>query len=96
MSPPARWLRVFTTQRLSGIMTDDELVAELSGVEQALTIVNSRRHALTLYRIAKSAGVDGLIHLTTRQTASDRRSVLHDVRERLRNQQPCRVGRIAL
>jgi CRISPR-associated endonuclease/helicase Cas3 len=80
-----------TTQRLAGVMTDDELVAELSGVEQALTIVNSRRHALTLYRIAKSAGVDGLIHLTTRQTASDRRSILHNVRERLRNQQPCRV-----
>ena len=80
-----------TTQRLSGVMTDDDLVTELLGVEQALTIVNSRRHALTLYRIAKSASVDGLIHLTTRQTASDRRNILHNVRERLRNQQPCHV-----
>ncbi len=67
-------------------MTDSELVAELSTVNQALTIVNSRRHALTLYQAAKSVGVDGLIHLTTRQTASDRRSILNDVRERLKNQ----------
>jgi CRISPR-associated endonuclease/helicase Cas3 len=80
-----------TTERLAGVMKDDELVAELSMVDQTLTIVNSRRHALTLYQAAKSAGIDGLIHLTTRQTASDRRSILHDVRERLRNQQPCRV-----
>jgi CRISPR-associated endonuclease/helicase Cas3 len=80
-----------TTERLAGVMKDDELVAELSMVDQTLTIVNSRRHALTLYQAAKSAGIDGLIHLTTRQTASDRRSILHDVRERLRNQQPCHV-----
>jgi CRISPR-associated endonuclease/helicase Cas3 len=90
---PARLHRELkrTTERLAGVMTDDELVAELSTVDQALTIVNSRRHALTLYQAAKSAGLDGLIHLTTRQTASDRRSILHDVRERLKNQQPCRV-----
>jgi CRISPR-associated endonuclease/helicase Cas3 len=80
-----------TTERLAGIMTDDDLVAELSKTEQALTIVNSRRHALTLYQSAKSAGMDGLVHLTTRQTASDRRYILHDVRERLKNQQSCRV-----
>jgi CRISPR-associated endonuclease/helicase Cas3 len=90
---PARLHRQLkrTTERLAGVMTDDALVAELSAVDQALTIVNSRRHALTLYQAAKSAGLDGLIHLTTRQTASDRRSILHDVRERLKNQQRCRV-----
>src|SRR3984957_16815661 len=90
---PARLHRELkrTTERLPGAMTDDELVAELSTVDQALTIVNSRRHALTLYQAAKSAGLDGLIHLTTRQTASDRRSILDDVRERLKSQQLCRV-----
>jgi CRISPR-associated endonuclease/helicase Cas3 len=90
---PARLHRKLkrTTEHLAGVMTDDELVAEMSKVGQALTIVNSRRHALTLYQAVKSAGIDGLIHLTTRQTASDRRSILHDVRERLKNQQPCRV-----
>jgi CRISPR-associated endonuclease/helicase Cas3 len=90
---PARLHRELkrTTERLAGVMTDDEVVAELSTVDQALTIVNSRRHALTLYQAAKSAGLDGLIHLTTRQTASDRRSILQEVRERLKDQQLCRV-----
>ena len=90
---PARLHRELkrTTQRLALIMTDEDLVGEMSEADQALTIVNSRRHALTLYRRAKSAGVDGLIHLTTRQTASDRRSILKDVRERLKNQQTCRL-----
>jgi CRISPR-associated endonuclease/helicase Cas3 len=80
-----------TTERLAGVMTDDELVAEIAVPHQALTIVNSRRHALALYQLAKSTGIDGLIHLTTRQTASDRRSILDDVRERLKTREPCRV-----
>ena len=80
-----------TTERLAGVMTDDDLVAEMSEVDQALTIVNSRRHALMLYRAAGSAGIDGLIHLTTRQTASDRRIILKNVRERLEKGRPCRV-----
>src|SRR5260370_23567063 len=90
---PARLHRELkrTTERLAGVLADDELVAEMSTVDQALTIVNSRRHALTLYQRAKSAGVDGLIHLTTRQTASDRRSILKNVRERLEQRTPCAV-----
>lgn len=90
---PARLHRELkrTTERLAGVMTDDALVAELSGVDQTLTIVNSRRHALALYQAAKSTRLGGLIHLTTRQTASDRRSILKDVRERLENRMPCRV-----
>ncbi|MDO8399352.1 MAG: CRISPR-associated helicase Cas3' [Bradyrhizobium sp.] len=80
-----------TTERIAGVLTDDDLVAEMSGVDQGLTIVNSRRHALELYQLAKSTGLDGLIHLTTRQTAFDRRSILHDVRERLNHRQPCLV-----
>jgi CRISPR-associated endonuclease/helicase Cas3 len=90
---PARLHRELkrTTERLAGVMTDDDLVAELSTVDQTLTIVNSRRHALTLYHAAKSAGIEGLIHLTTRQTASDRRDILYDVRERLKNEKPCCV-----
>jgi CRISPR-associated endonuclease/helicase Cas3 len=80
-----------TTERLAGVMTDDDLVAEMSGIDQALTIVNSRRHALKLYQAAASAGIDGLVHLTTRQTASDRRNILRNVRERLEQGRPCRV-----
>jgi CRISPR-associated endonuclease/helicase Cas3 len=90
---PARLHRELkrTIERLAGVMTDEELVAEMSTVDQALTIVNSRRHALTLYQLAESGGIEELVHLTTRQTASDRRNILHGVRERLHNQAPCRV-----
>ena len=45
----------------------------LAGSEQALVIVNTRRHALALYRAAQAAGLDGLVHLTTRQCAAHRR-----------------------
>ncbi len=74
-----------------GQMDDDDLVAALNGQSQGLIIVNSRKHALSLYRSAKSAGLDGVIHLTTRQYAAHRRLVLQDVRERLKKNLPCRL-----
>lgn len=80
-----------TTEFLAGVITDDYLVAELSIVDQALIIVNSRKHALTLYQAAKSKNIEGLIHLTTRQTAADRRKILADVRQRLKTDMPCRL-----
>jgi CRISPR-associated endonuclease/helicase Cas3 len=80
-----------TSERLGGMLTDDDIVVEIAAVDQALIIVNSRRHALTLYQTAKAAGVDGLIHLTTRQTAADRRGILANIRNRLKDRTPCRV-----
>ena len=55
---------------------------------QGLVIVNSRRHALELYAEAKAAGLAGLVHLTTRQHAADRREILADVRGRLKAARP--------
>ncbi len=75
----------------AGPMSNDDLVAALREEEQALVIVNSRKHALELYRQARSAGLAGLVHLTTRQYAADRQRVLGNVRERLRAGKPCRV-----
>jgi len=80
-----------TTQRLAGEMTDDALVGEISGVEQALVIVNSRPHALKLYELGKQQGMQHLIHLTTRQTAADRSRILADIRAKLDAGRPCRV-----
>jgi CRISPR-associated endonuclease/helicase Cas3 len=71
--------------------TDDKLVAELTAVDQALLIVNSRRHALDLYKLAMAAGLPGVIHLTTRQTAADRRRILAAIRGDLKAGRPCRV-----
>ena len=72
-------------------MDNDALTAALAGEKQALVIVNSRKHALDLYRQATAAGLDGLVHLTTRQCAAHRREILRTVRGQLKDGQPCRV-----
>ncbi|MDQ0395878.1 CRISPR-associated helicase Cas3' [Labrys monachus] len=79
------------TLELRGTMTDDDLVEELAGHPQGLVVVNGRKHALDLYRKAEAVGLEGVIHLTTRQTAADRRRILQDVRQRLRDGRPCRL-----
>lgn len=79
------------TLRQGGTMTDEALVDAMRETYQALVIVNSRGHALALYRAAQAAGLDGLVHLTTRQVTADRRSILAEVRETLTAQEPCRL-----
>lgn len=86
----ARRLRRTRIERV-GEMDNAALVAALADEPQALTIVNSRKHALALYKDAKEAGLDGLVHLTTRQCAAHRRKILGDVRGWLKGKQPCRV-----
>lgn len=74
-----------------GPMTDSDLVAALGASHQAMVIVNSRRHALSLFEAARSEGIDGLIHLTTRQYPTHRRRILADIRDRLKDGAPCRL-----
>ncbi len=91
-NPPELAERLKRTRiNLAGDMDDNALLAELARTPQGLIIVNSRKHALTLYRQAKDAGVDGIIHLTTRQYAAHRQDILKDVRHRLKNEQPCHL-----
>ncbi|MBN8997148.1 MAG: CRISPR-associated endonuclease Cas3'' [Rhizobiales bacterium] len=80
-----------TTLRHAGPLADEELVAALRDAPQALVIVNSRRHALALYRTVKAAGLDGVVHLSTRHYAVDRRRILAEVRQRLKAGEPCRL-----
>src|SRR5205085_114257 len=56
-----------------GDMNDVALVEALARTGQGLVIVNSRKHALALYRAAEAAGLEGLVHLTTRHYAAHRR-----------------------
>ncbi|MGJ0393559.1 MAG: CRISPR-associated helicase Cas3' [Methylocystis sp.] len=74
-----------------GALDDDALVEALAQTSQGLVIVNSRAHALALYRKARDAGLEGATHLTTRQYAAHRRELLADVRARLKNDAPCRL-----
>jgi CRISPR-associated endonuclease/helicase Cas3 len=75
----------------AGDMDDAALVAALAGAEQGLVIVNTRKHALALYRAAQAAGLDGLVHLTTRQCAAHRRDILERVGRALGDKAPCRL-----
>ena len=89
---PARLFEVMqrVTIRHAGTMDDTALVAALETSKQGLVIVNSRRHARRLYRLA-AARLDGVVHLTTRQYAAHRRVILADIRDRLARDLPCRV-----
>ncbi|MEZ5714183.1 MAG: CRISPR-associated helicase Cas3' [Paracoccaceae bacterium] len=72
-------------------MDDPALVAALAGTSQGFVIVNSRKHALALYRRAAEAGLDGLVHLTTRQYPAHRRRIIATIKDRLAKGQPCRL-----
>ncbi len=74
-----------------GDMGDEAIIAALQETLQALVIVNTRRHALELYRRAKQAELTGLVHLTTRQHATHRREILAEVRKTLTTPKPCRL-----
>ena len=90
---PVRLARELRRVRLThaGTMSDSKLIKALAREKQALVIVNSRKHALSLYRRANETGLDGLIHLTTRQYAAHRRKILEMVRQRLKEGSPCRL-----
>lgn len=72
-------------------LDDDQLVDFMRIHDQALVIVNSRKHALSLYQKANQAELSGIVHLTTRQYAAHRRQILMRVRDDLKVAQPCRL-----
>jgi CRISPR-associated endonuclease/helicase Cas3 len=80
-----------TTLKRAGVLTDAQLIESLHRQDQGLVIVNTRRHALSLYRAASVAGLDGLIHLTTRQYPAHRQRIMASIRQRLTDNLPCRV-----
>jgi CRISPR-associated endonuclease/helicase Cas3 len=74
-----------------GDMNDAALVEALAAAPQGLVIVNSRKHALALYRAAQAAELQGVVHLTTRHYPAHRREILAKVRWMLENKAPCRL-----
>ncbi len=74
-----------------GVLSDESLCAALTQTVQGMVIVNSRKHALDLFRQAREADIEGVVHLSTRQYAVHRRRILADVRQRLKAGKPCRL-----
>lgn len=75
--------------RWAGAMDDDTLAATLRDQPQALTVVNTRRHAQDLF--ARLADLPDAAHLSAAMTPDHRRRVLKRIRARLADHQPCRV-----
>ncbi len=75
--------------RHAGVLDDEALAAKLEQGEQALCIVNNRRHARHLFDAI--ANQPGARHLTTLMHARHRSAVLADVREDLKAGRPCRL-----
>ncbi|MBC7137250.1 MAG: CRISPR-associated endonuclease Cas3'' [Defluviimonas sp.] len=75
----------------AGEMEDAALIEALRDAPQGMVIVNSRRHALELFEAARGEGLEGAVHLTTRQYPAHRRRIIADIRERLKSGAPCRL-----
>ena len=72
-----------------GTLSDEALANEMRSREQVLCIVNNRRHARAVYQAM--ADLPGARHLTTLMCARHRSAVLAEVRQMLKDGQPCRV-----
>lgn len=69
-------------------LDDETLARELGARNQVLCIVNTKKHAQELYLQVKR---EGAFHLSTLMTPAHRKRVLNEIRERLKDGQPCRV-----
>ncbi len=76
------------TVQQAGTLTDPEVLSRINGLNQALCIVNTRRHAKGLF---DGLTGDGKFHLSTLMCPAHRKEVLREVRERLKSGQTCRV-----
>lgn len=66
-----------------------QLATELRGVDQALVVVNLKRHALAL--LNELAGTESVFHLSTNLCAKHRRAVMDRVRDQLAAGLSCRL-----
>ena len=71
-----------------GKLSDEELVEQIDQYNQALCIVNTRKHAKGLYQNLQE---EGRYHLSTLMCAAHRSQVISEIRKRLADNLPCRV-----
>lgn len=71
-----------------GQLASNELANELNILKQCLCIVNTRKHALELFKLLEG---EGNFHLSTLMCPEHRRRVIADIKNRLDSGLPCRV-----
>lgn len=92
ISDAERFFEIFKRVKIEKMnqKSDDELVTELLGLEQVLAIVNTKKHAKTLYSKLKEE--DGAYHLSTFMCPVHRKRKIEEIKERLKNKNlPTRV-----
>lgn len=71
-----------------GKMETDQIVGEINSCNQALCIVNNKKHALEIYSKLNGGGA---YHLSTRMCPKHRDKVLTEIKQRLKDKLPCKV-----
>lgn len=71
-----------------GLLSDTEISTRLNAHNQVLCIVNRREEAQTIYEMLDS---EGRYHLSTLMIPFDRKARLSEIKERLKDDLPCRV-----
>lgn len=82
-------LRRVEVERQAAPVADAEIAARFVEAPQMLCIVNTRRHARTLFDAI--GNLPGAVHLSTQMCARHRRLVLADLREKLKAGAPVRL-----
>lgn len=73
----------------AGILKDEELAKKLAAQKQVLCIVNTRKHARTLYKLLPEA--EGNYHLSAYMYPKHRSDKIAEIRQRLAEGKTCRV-----
>lgn len=78
-----------TVLKNMGELPEDQLLEQLSGHEQVLCILNSRKRVQQVYEALKEEA--GVFHLSTFMYPVHRKRLLGDIKERLREKRPCKL-----
>ncbi len=79
-----RRTRIIKRETIDDTSLSEELLAE----KQVLTIVNTRKHALNLFEKIRG---DNTYHLSTLMCPEHRRNIIAEIRNHIKQKEPCRV-----
>ena len=80
-----------TDVELVGLLSDDQLAERILEHEQALCVVNTRRHAAAVCELVAPGGAGDCLHLSAQMCAEHRSDVLQLILRKLRRGDTCRV-----
>ncbi|PZA07706.1 MULTISPECIES: CRISPR-associated endonuclease Cas3'' [unclassified Meiothermus] len=83
--------RVAVEWRLKNPTPNPALATLLEADPQALVVLNLKRQAHRLFRLAQERGLEGLYHLSTALCPAHRKRALEEIQARLEAAQPCRL-----